>query len=79
MVGQWLNSLMPSRRFWVEQNVDAFELHAQVTKNFHDRGGEAALGRDRCSLHEENDGVIRNFPSDAFDALIVAHHLALSD
>ena len=52
MVGQFENSLVPPQPD--PQHVDTLELHADMTENANNGGGETALRKER-TLHKQND------------------------
>ena len=55
MVGQFENSLDAFAHSLILKHVDTLELHADMTENANNGGGETALRKDRRTLHKQND------------------------
>src|SRR5690606_17057304 len=60
----------------IVKHVDALEGHAKIGQHLHHGIGEAALWKDRCAFHEEDNVFAGNFASDAVKNRVLAHCFA---
>ncbi|AMW35412.1 hypothetical protein AY555_09750 [Haematospirillum jordaniae] len=63
-VAEFLDALA---KFVAVQNIDTFEINAEVTENLNDSSGKTALRKVWGPFHEQNDGVLVDVALDVLE------------